>query len=134
MSEDLTQRIAANLRRYLAESGKNQTDLAEALQVSTSTTSDWMGGKKTPRMDRIEQIAEYLGVRTSQLFEDPSEQDAYHTNPETARIAQEIYEDDELRALFAEARDAEPEELRMLHSILKEFKRREKGEYDQRQF
>lgn len=43
----------------------------------------------------------------------------YYINDETAAIAQDIFENKELRLLFDAARDAEPEDTRGLHMSIK---------------
>lgn len=52
----------------------------------------------------------------------------YYFNDETAKIAQEMYENTELRALFDAARDAKPEDLNAVYDVLMALKRKEKNE------
>lgn len=54
----------------------------------------------------------------------------YYTNRETAEVAQEIFENKELRALFDVQRDMEPDDLRALHNMALALKRKERGSYD----
>lgn len=62
MSEELRKRFAMNLRRLLEDDGKTQADLARYMHVSTGTASEWVNGQKLPRVDKMEEIAEWLGV------------------------------------------------------------------------
>ena len=55
------------------------------------------------------------------------EKSTNYLNPETAEMAQQIYEDKELRALFDAARDANPATLQATHLFLKALKEREQG-------
>lgn len=57
-----------------------------------------------------------------------SQAKSYYTNPETAKIAQEIYENKDLSLLFDAARDAEPEDLQTVHTMLLALKKKERGE------
>ena len=61
--------FSKNLRFYMALAGKNQIDLSRDLGVTTSTVSDWFNGKKYPRVDTMQAIADYLGVVLSDLRE-----------------------------------------------------------------
>jgi repressor LexA len=61
--------MAENLRYYVERSGKTQKDMAEILGVSTSTFNDWMLGKKYPRIDKIEMMANYFKIMKSDLIE-----------------------------------------------------------------
>lgn len=62
-----------NLARYIEAKGKTQKEIAEYLGVSAPTVSDWINGKKFPRMDKIEMLANYFGCLKSDLIEDKVE-------------------------------------------------------------
>ena len=82
--------------------------------------------------DRLAIIADYLNLSTSYLItgEEKEESPIYYTNEETAAVAQEIFKNKELRALFSVQRDMEPEDLRALHNMALALKRKERG-YDE---
>lgn len=132
MSEEQYKKIfAKNLTSYLEANDKTQADLYKYLGVSSATVSDWCNGKKMPRMDKIQSICNWLNIEKSDLLEDHSENsESYYINAETAKAAQEIFENKELRALFDTARTAEPEDLRTVHSMLLALKRKERGNID----
>ena len=46
----------------------------------------------------------------------------YYTNPETAKLAQELFENHDLRILFDAARDSDPKDLQMAADLLKRLK------------
>ena len=62
--------ISKNLTYYVERSGKTQKELSEIVGVATSTFNDWMKGKKYPRIDKIEILANYFGILKSDLIED----------------------------------------------------------------
>lgn len=62
-----------NLGRYIEAKGKTQKEVAEYLGVSAPTVSDWINGKKFPRMDKVEMLANYFGCLKSDLIEDKDE-------------------------------------------------------------
>jgi transcriptional regulator with XRE-family HTH domain len=62
--------MAKNLTYYVDRSGKTQKELSEIVGVETSTFNDWMKGKKYPRIDKIEILANYFGIIKSDLIED----------------------------------------------------------------
>ena len=51
---------------------KNQMDLMNDLNLSSSTVSSWCTGKKLPRMGKIQMLADYFGIEKSDLIEDKS--------------------------------------------------------------
>ncbi len=65
--------FAKNLRYYLERSGKQQKELAEIVGVSAPTINDWIKGKKYPRIDKIEILADYFGIMKSDLIEEKTQ-------------------------------------------------------------
>ena len=61
--------FASNLKRYMEVKGKTRNDISEALGISYFTVSDWVNGKKYPRMDKVEMLANYFGIQKSDLIE-----------------------------------------------------------------
>ena len=61
--------FASNLKRYMEVKGKSRNDISEALGISYFTVSDWVNGKKYPRMDKVEMLANYFDVQKSDLIE-----------------------------------------------------------------
>lgn len=62
--------FAKNLRYYMELRGKSQKELAEIVGVSAPTMNDWIQGKKFPRIDKIEILANYFGILKSDLIEE----------------------------------------------------------------
>lgn len=69
--EDKVKKIfSKNLTEQLYAHGKSQKDLVDFINVSSSTASNWCTGLKLPRMDKIQAIAGWLGINTSDLIEE----------------------------------------------------------------
>lgn len=51
---------------------KTQMEIVHDLGVSQATVSDWINGRKYPRIDRLQQLADYFGIYKSELTEDKS--------------------------------------------------------------
>jgi transcriptional regulator with XRE-family HTH domain len=62
--------LAKNLKKYIAKSGKDRTQVAADLGLSYSTLTDWINGNKYPRINNIEKLAAYFNVSKSELIED----------------------------------------------------------------
>ena len=62
--------FAKNLSYYMNANGKTRRDLCLALGFNYSTVSDWINGKKYPRMDKVEDLAKYFGINKSDLIEE----------------------------------------------------------------
>lgn len=65
--------FASNLKRYMEVKGKSRNDISDALGISYFTVSDWVNGKKYPRMDKVEMLANYFGIQKSDLIEQKEE-------------------------------------------------------------
>lgn len=131
MSEqDFNILFSKNLNYYLNKNGKTQLDLANHLKVSTSAVSAWCRGVKTPRMDKVDAMCKYFGIRRSDLMEEKDSGTGYYFSEETAQVAQEIFENKELRMLFDATRNADAEDLRALHNMALALKRKERGNID----
>mgnify|MGYP003289435598 CR=1 FL=1 len=66
--------FATNLKRYMEANGKSRKDISEALGISYYTVTDWVKGKKYPRMDKVEMLAAYFGILKSDLIEEKTEE------------------------------------------------------------
>lgn len=61
--------FASNLKRYMAINNKTRKDVCNDLGFSYFTFSDWINGKKYPRIDKVEMLADYFGILKSDLIE-----------------------------------------------------------------
>ena len=75
--DDVSQRhrdiFAENFARVLAATQKTQADVVQAMQITSSTVSDWANAKKYPRVDKMQRLADYLGVDLSELRDKPKD-------------------------------------------------------------
>ena len=62
--------FSKNLTYYMERMGKSQKEMAEIIGVAASTFNNWATGKKYPRIDKIEMLANYFGILKSDLIED----------------------------------------------------------------
>lgn len=107
--------------RLRDERGLTDYKVSKLSGVNQSTFSDWKSGRSVPKQQKLEKIAEVLGVSLEYLMTG-KEQKAYYLNDETARIAQEVYDDPDLRMLFSASRNARPEDIRLAADLLKRLK------------
>lgn len=118
--------MARNIQRLMDLYDKDRTEVCKDLGISYTTFTDWVKGKTYPRIDKIELLANYFHVSKADLVE---EYDArYYEKDDTAAIAQEIFDNHELRVLFDAARDADPEDLKTTYNMLMALKRKEQGD------
>lgn len=121
--EDIKATFSKNLKYFLELNDKQPVDLVNDLKLPFSTVSNWVNGTKMPRMGNVELLAKYFGIEKSDLLEEKSKDgQGYYTNPETVEIAQQVFQDPDLRLLFEAARDVKPENIRLAAEMLRRFK------------
>lgn len=74
MSANLSAReiFKRNLNHYMELRGIDQAYIVDHLNLTASTVSDWVNGKKYPRVDAMQRLADLLDVTMAALTSDPS--------------------------------------------------------------
>lgn len=103
--------FAKNLKYYMELHDKTRRDICDKLNISYTTFASWESGVNYPRIDKIELLANYFNVSKADLIEDKY-RDSYYSNPETAKMAQEIYDNPDYRLLFDASRKLSPKALK----------------------
>lgn len=105
----------------------SQGKIEKELGFSNGSWSKWKNSTPTP--ERLRKIAEYFGVTVDWIMsgEEKNGTESYYINDETAKIAQEIFENKELRLLYDAAKDAQPEDIQTAYDMLLALKRKERG-------
>ena len=128
MSEEkLRQVFARNLKRQLEIHGKQPVDLVNDLHIPFSTVSNWINAAKFPRMGKIELLAQYFGIKKSDLTEEAdeeSQQQNYYTDQVTAQIAEDMATNPNLKMLYDVQRDMDPEDLQAMYNLAMALKRK----------
>ena len=107
--------------------GLKDAHVAEQSGIGRSTFSDWKSGRSEPKREKLEKIADVLGVSVEYLMTGETA-DGYYYDPETAALAQEIYQNPELHMLFDATRDASASDLKAFYDMVLLMKRRERHE------
>lgn len=106
-----------------ASRGLSAYQIAKDCDISQSVLSNWKAGRYTPKEDKIKKLATYLDVPVSYFYGgDDEEPPKYYLNDETAAIAQKVFDEPGLRALFDAASGCTPRQLDLAAQILRGFK------------
>ncbi len=129
--------LFANIFKELRTSkGYTQEELAKRLKISRSRIGMYETGAREPDFETLEAIADFFNVDIDYLIgrtnkttflpdshpSSDTSSSGYYINPETAKAAQEVFDDPNLRILFDAAKDSRPEDIRMAADMLKRFK------------
>lgn len=118
------------IKMLCKEKGISIRTLESACGLSHGSVSKW--DKHEPSHGKLYTVADYLGVSVNYLLsENPdtadapvqkNEQPGYYTNPETAKKAQELFDDPKYRVLFDAAEGSDPDDLQMAADLLLRLK------------
>jgi transcriptional regulator with XRE-family HTH domain len=89
MPDNAREIFVRNLNEIMERRGISQADIIRELDVSSATVSNWCTGKKYPRIDAMQRMADLLGVNLSTLTTESGLDDmknldrleAMHQNP-----------------------------------------------------
>lgn len=121
MSEqEINSIIAENITYHLNRCNKSQVDLAEYMNVSQATVSNWCKGVKLPRMDKIDKICEFFNIHRSELMN--SKEDCsnapYYINDDARELAQFMFENPEYKVLFDASRKVKKEDIEFVRQMI----------------
>ena len=124
--------IGDNIKKWREHRNLKQSELAEMLGVSDKTVSSWEINRTEPKMGMVEKISSALHCKKTDIIGiDNVSDEPYYLNEEPREIAQEVFENPELRSLFHVARDIPPERLKAHIEFMKNLKDQEKGDPDE---
>ncbi len=101
--------------------GYSQSELERISGLSKGTITNWK--KRDPNMSSIIKVANALGCDVKYFLDDNEE--SYYLNDETARIAQRIYEDKDMRTLFDMSSKMTPDRLKAHIEFMKKLQESE---------
>lgn len=113
--------MSKNLKYYIEKSGKDRRELAEIWGFPYSTVSEWINGRKYPRIDRIEIMADYFGILKSDLIEERTEEhhEMKKNNDIQTDIVVRMRTDSEFYEVVKRIFEFDAEKLASLHQLLK---------------
>ena len=113
--------FSENLKYYIEKSGKDRRELAEIWGFPYSTLSEWINGRKYPRIDRIEIMADYFGILKSDLIERKMTEEKEKDNEILAEIIVRMRMDDEFRSLVESIYLLDSDKIQGVKQLLQAF-------------
>ena len=127
--------LAKNIRYLRLKKHYSQEDIAEKLGYKSYTTIQ-KSGISEPPVGKLRALSSLFGVDINDITSKDIEEceregiSIYYTNPATARLAQEMFEDPDLRALHHMKRNMDPEKFRAHMNMMKQLYKIEHPEDD----
>lgn len=103
----------------------SQGNLEKELGFSNGSISKWKNSSPTP--ERLKKLADYFNVSVEYLLTGKEKEggEEYYLNEETKEIAQEIFENPDLKSLFDMSRKMSPERLKAHIEFMKNLQKTE---------
>lgn len=112
----------------------SQDQLAEKLGITKQAVSQYERGVRKPSVPMLEALCDYFNVSSDYLLgkddvtirlvdaDGLKALEAYHIDSETMKVAQSIYDNPDLHALFDAARGNNPDNLKLAAEMLRRMK------------
>lgn len=122
MAKEWSKRVfAQNLQKYIAEAGKTQKEIADIIGVSAPTFNEWVSGKKFPRIDKIQRLADYFGILKSDLIEEKMTEEKEKDNDLLADIIVRMRMDSEFKSLVESLYLLDSDKIQGVKQLLQAF-------------
>jgi transcriptional regulator with XRE-family HTH domain len=117
--------MSRNLKYYIEKSGRDRRELADIWGFPYSTVSEWINGRKYPRIDKIEIMADYFGIKKSDLVEDKEQEERNIKNSDAmADITVRLFEDEDFFYMVNFIKDLDEKQFKRvqvsLHNLFEE--------------
>lgn len=97
--------------------GYKDSEIATGSGVTKSTLSDWKAGRYTPKTEKLQKIADFLGVSVEYLMTG-EEPDGYYLNNEARDMAQFLYDNPGYKVLFDASRKVKPDDIKFVAEMI----------------
>lgn len=112
--------IGDKLQELIDKRHRNVNDVARSTGVPASTIYSIIRRNNTKvDLEILQVLADELCVTLDYFSDSSSKQQGYYLNDETAKLAQEIYDDPELKVVLDAVRKAKPEDLKFIKEMVK---------------
>lgn len=113
--------FAKNLQKFMDLNKKSRKDVCNDLGLSYYTFTDWVKGKKYPRMDKVEILANYFGILKSDLIEERVTPESQTKNDVAVDIVVRLGKDKEFTELVKLLYTLDNDQLKSVKNLLSSF-------------
>lgn len=120
--------IGDRIAELREQAGMKQYELAQKANMNPAVLNRIETGKRPARDDEIKTLAHIFHVSTDYLL--GNSDSGYYTDPETARLAQELHDNPAYKAMFDATRGLSPEAVKEVMNFIRYQKAKEGGGSD----
>ena len=124
--------VTEKLDKFMRERGFNKADVARLSGVPYTTIDGlYKKGDENTKLSTLRKLASFIGCTIDELTDGyMSMEQGYYLDPETARLAQEIYDNPDLRVLMDASRKLPPDDVKTVADLVTKMKKKENHEDD----
>lgn len=116
------------IEKLMAAKGVKIADIHKATSIPYPSFTDWKKGKCSPKLDKLQKIADYFEVPVDWLISGTDQtlvqSESHNIDTETEELILAIESRPELRAFVGAAKDATPEDVLVALDMLNAMKRK----------
>ena len=120
------------LRKLRKENNLTQKELSKKLGIGESTLSHYERGDRDPDSKTLRKISNFFGVSTDYLLNNSNERNsadkikkAISDDPELTDFWDKLSKRDDLKLLFKQTKDMEPDDVKRIIRIIKAIEKEE---------
>lgn len=121
--------IGSQIKFARLEAKLTQMELAQKTALSRSYIGDIEKDRYNPSISTLELIAKATNKPVDFFVGESSS--GYYLDPETARLAQELHDNPDYKAMFDATRNLSPDAVKEVMNFIKFQKAKERGEADE---
>lgn len=128
-------------KKLCEEKNVKPSNVSKSTGIPTSTLTNWKKGKFTPKIDKLQKIADYFNVPLSYLTSDYSEiqdearetykrlkenemkTEGFYLDQDALDLMQIMADKPEYKTLFKAAANVKPEDIEKVKAVLDAFKK-----------
>ena len=117
------------LKELRGEKGLTQRELADLINLSSSTIAMYETGQRMPDPEILQKLADVFGVTTDYLLgrtdiKSPADKitKALEDDPELLQFWEDISSREDLKIMFKQAKDLSPQDIKTIIALIRRFK------------
>ena len=119
--------ITEKLDKFMCEHNYNKADVARISGIPYTTIDGlYKKSDENSKLSTLRKLANFIGCTIDELTDGDTKSDSgYYLDPEIARLAQEIYDNPDLRILMDASRKLDPDDVKNIADIVAKMKKKE---------
>lgn len=107
-------------QKLMRDRGLTHKEISQATGIAQGTLTDWKMGRYTPKVDKLQKLADFFGV-TLEYIQTGKMTEGYYTDSRTVMISQKLLESPGRRTLFDMTKDMPETDLQKICRFIEDY-------------